>query len=963
MNRWTVLLVAIAFATLVTMGCSSGGTNPVVPTDGTDLSLSSQGSTQNANTCLWGYFDVFIDIENQTVEAVHDRTVMFTANVVTFINMNPANLKFLVKEILPGPDYLDVDIDVTLNHPFPGLNQFDGYDVRGVFMGDGSASLNYNGSLVYPVQGTDQFQLADPDFPGGEHGQPDGYTRWFNLTEFANPSMDMFGYTQGMFASIGFDGTATLCPYKYFSDGLGTTEELWTWLNDHAGQNGQFSSGASNTRNYYLRFPNTKGVEFGYAVIANWEGVEPEHHPSNTPEAVGCKVVDNSNVYYVDPTNNGGNLVLDISLFGWEYQPSKIFIESTVLGSPHEFTAGEMTPVGGTENYSTYHTEIPADNVTGTEGQEFWVIAQYDDFDYSNEFGVSNLAGTDKLAAFFRYDLSVSGDIPAWIEVILPNGGEVWKIGSDEEITWTSENVSGTLFIDYSKDNFVSDIHSIAVDEPNDAGFMWEGIPNDPSTTVRVRVSSTDDPGVFDISDADFSIAGSGWARTWGGIGADYSHDIASDGSGNVYVTGRFNWTVDFDPGSGVDNHTSNGGDDIYLSKFDSSGSFLWAKTWGGSGPVDVGDGIAIDGSGNVYVCGRFSSTVDFDPGSGVENHTSNGGYDVYLSKFDSSGDHQWAKTWGASYTDIGYGVAVDGSNVYVIGAFFYTVDFDPGSGVENHTSNGSYDVYLSKFDSSGSFLWAKTWGGSSSDFGYTVAPDGSGNLYLTGIFGGTVDFDPGSGVDIHASNGGYDVFLSKFDSSGSFLWAKTWGGGSVDRGYFVASDGSGNVYVTGYFSFTVDFDPGSGVDNHTSNGSYDVFLSKIDSSGSFLWAKTWGGSGIDIGYSVAPDGSDVYVTGHFNGTVDFDPGSGVDNHTSNGADDVFLGKFDSSGDNQWARTWGGSGSDSGYGVAADGSGNVYVTGYFNGTVDFDPGSGVDNHTSNGGNDVFLSKFFSDGSW
>jgi hypothetical protein len=164
----------------------------------------------------------------------------------------------------------------------------------------------------------------------------------------------------------------------------------------------------------------------------------------------------------------------------------------------------------------------------------------------------------------------------------------------------------------------------------------------------------------------------------------------------------------------------------------------------------------------------------------------------------------------------------------------------------------------------------------------------------VTGYFDGTVDFDPGSGVDPHSSNGAEDIFLSKFDSSGNFIWARTWG---VGNGYGVVVDGSGNAYVTGWFYDTVDFDPGSEIDNHTSNGINDIFLSKCDSSGNYKWARTWGGSDGEEGKSVAVDGSgNPYVTGYFQLTVDFDPGSGVDNHTSNGDWDIFLSKYDSNG-------------------------------------------------------------------
>ncbi len=470
-----------------------------------------------------------------------------------------------------------------------------------------------------------------------------------------------------------------------------------------------------------------------------------------------------------------------------------------------------------------------------------------------------------------------------------------------------------------------------------------------------------------------FNIAISGgWARTWGGSAMDEGTGVAIDGSGNAYVTGYFRETADFDPGPGVDEHTCNGGFDIFLSKFDSNGDFQWARTWGGSGNYldDRGLGVAIDGNGNAYVTGRFYDTVDFDPGPGVDEHTSNGEKDIFLSKFDSAGNFQWARTWGGSSDsypgDSGHGVAVDGGgNVYVTGFFGDIVDFDPGPGVDEHTSNGNKEVFLSKFDSNGTFQWALTWGGDSVDSGHGVAIDGSGNACVIGSFNDTVDFDPGPGVDEHTSNSNWDnTFLSKFDSNGTFQWARTWGGDDDIGGGGAAIDGNGNVYVVGAFDDTVDFDPGSGVDEHTSNGEYDMFLCKLDSAGGFQWARTWGGSDYDNCQGVAVDGSGkIYVTGYFYDTVDFDPGPGIDEHTAYGVIDAFLSKFDSAGIFLWGRTWGKGANDNGNAVAIDGMGNAFVTGFFQYTVDFDPGPGVEEYKSNGYYDIFLSKFPSDGNW
>jgi len=414
MNRWTVLFAALLMATFIAMGCSSGGGNPTAPTANPDLT-GSVSHVGQAQTHLWGYYDVYVDVENQSVEAVLNRMCMFTANVTTFVNNPVTNLSFDIYGTPVTADYVDVDIDVTIKHPFPGMTEYNGYDVKGVFMGTGSATMKYSSKLKYAEYGTDQavYDFNDKDTlaysdPYGDElvGMPDGYTRWFNAKEFTFPGI--MGYTQGKLATPAYQAqlTATLNAYKYFADGLGAGEDLWTWGNENPETNGVFAAGASNTRNYYLRFPTSGGVKYGYAVVASW--IDATTHPANAPEAAGCKVDVTPDVYYVSGTDKGGDLILDVNLWGWDYQPTLIKIESTVLSAVHEFDVTEMTPTGGDENYSTYHCEIPADAVSGTEGNEYWVIAEYGDFDYTCDATPPGGAPVAKLAAFFRYDLYVS---------------------------------------------------------------------------------------------------------------------------------------------------------------------------------------------------------------------------------------------------------------------------------------------------------------------------------------------------------------------------------------------------------------------------------------------------------------------------------------------------------------------------------------------------------------------------
>ncbi|MBD2705100.1 SBBP repeat-containing protein [Spirosoma sp. BT702] len=451
------------------------------------------------------------------------------------------------------------------------------------------------------------------------------------------------------------------------------------------------------------------------------------------------------------------------------------------------------------------------------------------------------------------------------------------------------------------------------------------------------------------------------WAKRMGGAEFASGISVAVDGSGNAYTTGSFAGTVDFDPGAGVANLTSAGNFDIFVSKLDASGNFVWAKQMGSTGP-DQGSSIKVDASGNVYTTGSFSGTVDFNPGSGTANLTAADVSDIFVSKLDASGNFVWAKAMGGSGNDVGNSIAVDGSgNVYTTGSFAGTADFDPGAGVYSLSTVGSADIFVSKLNASGNFIWAKAMGGSNYDVSNSVAVDGSGNVYTTGSFAGTADFDPGSGVVNLTSPGTFtdNIFVSKLDVSGNFVWAKQMGGSTQDKGRSIAVDGSGNIYTTGSFIGTADFDPGSGVVNLTSvTSAPDIFVSKLDASGNFVWAKAMGGSSLEVGNSIAVDGSgNVYTTGGFQGTVDFDPGSGVVNLVSEGPA-IFVSKLDATGSFVSARRMGGSTNDAaqGYSIAIDGLGTIYTTGYFSGTVDFDPGSGTANLTSTGTQEIFVSK-------
>jgi len=450
------------------------------------------------------------------------------------------------------------------------------------------------------------------------------------------------------------------------------------------------------------------------------------------------------------------------------------------------------------------------------------------------------------------------------------------------------------------------------------------------------------------------------WAKNIGSATSDNGLSVAVDASGNVYTTGFFSGTADFDPGAGTTNLTSSGEGDIFISKLNASGGFVWAIKFG-SNEDDRGQSITLDASGNMYLTGYFSGTVDFDPGAGVTNLSSSFGYEIFIIKLDASGNLIWAKKMGDDFGyDYGRGIAVDASgNVYTTGQFNGpAADFDPGAATFNLVSNNnSDDVFISKLDASGNFVWAVAFGSPDFDRGTSIGVDASGNVYTTGFFSTTADFDPGAGTTNLTSAGSSDAFISKLNSAGTFVWAKRIGGTSGDVSNDLALDASGNVHTIGYFWGTVDFDPNAGTANLTAAGNADIFVSKLDASGNYVWAKNMGSATFDNGNSIALDASgNVYTTGGFSGTADFDPGAGTSNLTSAGSADIFVSKLTSSGDFVTAVNMGGTSSEGGNQIVVDGSFNIYITGDLQGTADFDPGAGTSNLTSNGGIDIHIEK-------
>lgn len=452
-----------------------------------------------------------------------------------------------------------------------------------------------------------------------------------------------------------------------------------------------------------------------------------------------------------------------------------------------------------------------------------------------------------------------------------------------------------------------------------------------------------------------------GWANRLGSTSNDMCRDVATDAAGNVYTTGYFQGTVDFDPGAGTANLTSAGGLDIYISKLDAAGNYVWALKIGGT-TGDEANGIALDPSGNIYLTGYFHGTVDFDPGAGVSTLGNGAGADVFVLKLNSAGGFVWVRQIGGNSDDHqGNRITADASgNVYTTGKFVGILDFDPGAGVANlgAISSTNPQYFVQKLNSSGNYVWAKYLGnGGAGIYGFDIEVNSTGDVYTCGYFtGGWIDFDPSAGSAVYTAQG-IDIFINKWSSAGNYVWAKWIGNTSNDEALGLALDGSGNVYSTGFFNGTVDFDPGVGVQALVSAGAGDVYVNKLDPSGNFVWAKRIGGTLDDYGYALCVDATGaVYSTGFYTGTADFDPGASTANNTAVNLRDAYISKLDASGNYAWGFSIGGTGIETGYGIAVTSGGSVYTSGYFAGPGDFDPTAGTANLTTLGANEIFIQK-------
>ncbi|MCF8451325.1 MAG: hypothetical protein K9G49_15740, partial [Taibaiella sp.] len=470
------------------------------------------------------------------------------------------------------------------------------------------------------------------------------------------------------------------------------------------------------------------------------------------------------------------------------------------------------------------------------------------------------------------------------------------------------------------------------------------------------------------------------WAFNIGGIVAspnqDGGYSCAVGPDGTLCVTGRFSGTMDLDPGPGVANITSNGLTDIFIATYSSSGAFNWGFGIGGS-TNDGGYNVRFDPFGNVVMVGFYQTSADFDPGPGLGILTSVGGTgpinygEGFVAKYSSTGVFQWAQSLGGpTVYDYAEGLTIDELGcIYVSGEYNSTMTISTSITFSSATEG---TAYLIKYDPAGTVIWGHAFGEPGVGAVATVLRGlqaSGGFVYACGQFKGTANFRPWAAPYVLSTLGGstdIDALIAKYDTAGNIVFVKAINGpGPDDEFGSIALDGSDNIYVSGWETgASLTFDPLSpGTSTVTAPGggtNMDISVAKFNSDGIYQWGQIHGGVGDDISRAgIDVFDNSVYVTGWFTNTVDFDASPAVNSLTSSGLSDIFLARYDLDGNYICAFRTGTPGlNDWGYSNAHSEAGEIYTTGQFGGAgTDFDPTAGTWPLSSLGGSDVYIAKY------
>lgn len=420
--------------------------------------------------------------------------------------------------------------------------------------------------------------------------------------------------------------------------------------------------------------------------------------------------------------------------------------------------------------------------------------------------------------------------------------------------------------------------------------------------------------------------------------GSTNTYTITSDANGNILVGGQVDAQTDFHPGDPLGTLDVVGTNDGYLCKLDPSGTFLWAVAFNANETyTDWLQDAVTDEAGNIYAVGVFGGTTDFDPGAGVAQ-VNGGEQDGYLVKLSPDGDLLWVKDVGAGGADGLFGAALSDNGDIIVSGYV-----EAGATIDNNTillDNSQRAGLVASFRPDGTFNWARTMPGGQSRNVTDVRVGPDGGIHGCGIFSGTLDLDPGAAQFLVTSAGNADGFYFKLDAAGTLLWGGRVGGALEDWCYDLDVDAGGATYLAGHFRDVATIANGAATLDITAGSTSDALIARIAADGTPAWAHGIPGNGRSHTVCAAP-GGDVVYNGYFSNTVDFDPGPGAASLTTLGGNDMFVARYTSGGDFVEVLTIASPSGQLGRGMHVNDAGVVFAAGSSGGALDLDPGPGI----------------------
>jgi hypothetical protein len=420
------------------------------------------------------------------------------------------------------------------------------------------------------------------------------------------------------------------------------------------------------------------------------------------------------------------------------------------------------------------------------------------------------------------------------------------------------------------------------------------------------------------------------WTKSAVGTALTEVNCICTDTKGNEYITGSFQGSVlSFGATTLTNSDAAGKSKDIFIVKYDGTGNVLWAKSIGGAG-YDLGYSISADTNGNVNMTGHFNSPTLTAGATTLANTDATGkSSDIVIARYDATGNLVWIKSIGGSGDESGRSICTSANGNSFITGYFSSKTINFGNTVLIKKGDGEYnsDAFIAKIGGDGNVVWAKSIGGLGEEDGSSISADGKGNVFITGHF---KDKSITIGATTINNAGGdaatYDIFLAKYDDAGNALWAKSFGGSDSEQGSCISTDGNGNVIMTGYYYSTeISF----ATTTLKKTESYDVFVAKYDAAGNELWAKSAAGNSDDEAKGICTDANgNILLIGYFSSQTITFGGTTLTNTDHKGfSKDIFIAKYDATGNLLWAKSIGGSVYDYGKSIAPGANGNVFFTG------------------------------------